>query len=375
MKLRERITIEADVPPARLVNELAKRGVTAESVRKAGARTRFTVDKRLSRKTFAFLEEMCYNYSVISTVGLLPWLKRNAFRSGLLIGFLVFFGLYAFLFGFIWKVEITGTESLSVKTVAERAASLGAGIGARTKGIDLAALETALRQTEGILECSAEIRGVTLKISVMENTEFNPPEHGARTDITSGYDAEVTRVICEKGTPRVKAGDRIPAGAVLIEGASYSTMGDDYGNPILLEEYPARGTVYGKTVLAKSVALPETSYRLVRTGAVKRRTQLSLWGMRIGKTDSPYSLYECETRVGRLAPVPVSVLSFRYYECAAEEVAADVDRAVAGITEELKTAAELKGGICGETTHTVKSEGGIYYISVYVESEIIIGEL
>lgn len=375
MNLRSSLTVEVDLSPARLVNELNRQGIPTRAVVKKEGCTRFTVDKTYSRKTFAFFDEMCYTYKVVSSGGALERCKRSLWRLGAVVGLLAFFGLYVYLGGFIWRVEVSGQEYLSAKTIAERAAALGAGRGVRANRIDPAALETALRAGDGILECSVEIRGVTLKISVMEDTRYHAPEEEGRADIVSEYDAEVTRVVCERGTPRVKAGDRIAAGAVLIEGASYSTMGDDYGNPILLEEYRARGTVYGKTVLAKSIVIPETSVRLTRTGAVKRKTVLSLWGMRIGKVDSPFELYETERRVKRLEPIPLAVETVRFYEVCAQSVEADPDARIAELTAELESQAELKGGTAGNVTHTVRHENGMYTVSVYVEAEIILGKL
>ena len=140
MNLRSSLTVEVDLSPARLVNELNRQGIPTRAVVKKEGCTRFTVDKTYSRKTFAFFDEMCYTYKVVSSGGALERCKRSLWRLGAVVGLLAFFGLYVYLGGFIWRVEVSGQEYLSAKTIAERAAALGAGRGVRANRIDPAAL-------------------------------------------------------------------------------------------------------------------------------------------------------------------------------------------------------------------------------------------
>lgn len=369
------VTIEVALSAARLVNELHSRGIPVTHITKREGKTRFTVAKTYARKTFAFFDQMCYTYSVVSFDGLVSRAKRGAWRLGILAGILAFIGVYVYLGGFVWKVKVTGQKELSAKTVIDRVAALGVKRGTRIKAIDCSALEAALRAGDGILECTVSVRGVTLTVAVMEDTQYIPPKSEARADIVSDVDAEITRVICERGTPRVQVGDRVAAGSVLIEGASYSTMGDDYGNPVLLEEYAARGRVYGKTVLSKSVVVPKTYVAVCDTGAKKRKTVLRLFGLQIGKDVSPFAVYRVERRSKRLEPIPITVESITYFESEPVTCSSDPQTLVEAMQGELEQTVALRGGTAGKVTHTVTESGDLYYVSVYMESEILLGVL
>ena len=51
MNLRSSLTVEVDLSPARLVNELNRQGIPTRAVVKKEGCTRFTVDKTYSRPT------------------------------------------------------------------------------------------------------------------------------------------------------------------------------------------------------------------------------------------------------------------------------------------------------------------------------------
>lgn len=359
--------------PAGLLTRLAAEGVKVGQVSRFKGGVRFTVSESNIAKTFAFLENLCYTYSVAENTGSKATLKKAIGRAGLAAGMAAVLAAYAVLSGRIWRIDVAGNELLSDKAVIELLAEQGVTRGAG-KRIDLSALESAMRAYPQLSECSLSLHGTTLTVTVIESTKFDDPTETAPSDIVSGYDATITRVVCERGTARVRPGDRVSAGAMLIEGATYSTAADDYGNPVLLGKCRAGGEVYGAVVFARHLAVPVSSVEYVRTGRKTTRSQLKLFGLKIGKLASPYATFDAVTDTDKLAPVPIRCTRTTYYETEAVTRETDGETVAADAIRELTTQADLSGATVLSETHTVTSGNGLLYIHCYVTAEMPIGE-
>lgn len=361
--------------PAKVLSGLNKEGIpTGDAVRLPGG-MRFTVPETYTPKTFAFLENLCYTYSVVAGTGRAARCKRAVWRLGLVAGVAAVAVGYALLAGRVWRIRVEGNERLSDKAVLELLTAQGVKRGVKSK-FDFSSVERALRDTDELSECTLSLRGTTLTVTVIEETEITPPDTStARADIASAFDATVTRVVCEKGTAVVKPGDRIAAGATLIEGATWSTLGDDYGNPVLLAEFPAKGEVYGAVTFKRSAVLPETKTDYVRTGRKKTRTVLGLWGLSVGKDKSPYASYERVVSEEKLDFIPIRCRRITYYETEAVTAETDAEVAAAAMTDGLRDETALKSGNILSSTHTVTRGNGLIYIHCYVTAELPIGVL
>lgn len=359
--------------PAKLLTLLTREGIaTGDAVRIKGG-VRFVVRERYAAKTFAFLESLCYTYSVEAAGGRAA-VRRALLRSGLIAGAAAVFVLYMLFGGCVWRIRIEGNERLSDKAVLEMLASSGVRRGVKGD-FDFAAVERQMRAFDGISECSVDMRGSTLTVTVIEQAEIaDPSVPPGRADIVSRYDATVTRVVCERGTARVKTGDVVTAGGTLIEGASYTTMGDDYGNPELLEEFRAQGEVYGAVVFSRSAAVPAVRTVYTRTGRSRTRTVLRLRGLSIGRNMSPYASYETAVTEDKLDFLPVLCRRITYYETQAETVETDPETEASAMLAALGDEAGLAGGTILSVSHNVSAANGMYYIHCYVTAEMALGE-
>lgn len=131
---------------------------------------RFVVRERYAAKTFAFLESLCYTYSVEAAGGRAA-VRRALLRSGLIAGAAAVFVLYMLFGGCVWRIRIEGNERLSDKAVLEMLASSGVRRGVKGD-FDFAAVERQMRAFDGISECSVDMRGSTLTVTVIEQAEI-----------------------------------------------------------------------------------------------------------------------------------------------------------------------------------------------------------
>ncbi len=360
--------------PARLLTALSREGVGTGSIIPLKGGVRFTVEESNSAKTFAFLEKLCYTYRVVERSGGRARLTQVLSRAGLAAGAAVVIALHALFGGNVWRIEIDGNERLSDKAVLEMLAQSGVRKGVKGD-FDFSALESAMRSFDDISECSVSMRGSTLKVSVIERSLIGEPVADGRADIVSRYDARVTRVVCERGTPLVGTGDVIAAGSTLIEGASYTTLGDDYGNPVLMEEFRASGEVYGAVVFSASAAIPAERTVYERTGRKKTRTVIKLFGLSIGRDADPYALSEKSVTGEKLALIPIECKRITYYETEGVTVVTDPDAEAADITARLADEAAFAGGTVISSAYNCTEGNGLYYLNCYVTAEMLIGEL
>lgn len=328
----------------------------------------FCVQKKDLRKTFAILDEMCYNYTVAGFsrykgfgVGLLR-------RLGLIAGALAFSAVIAFSRGFVWRINIEGNESVPDKVIENTLAAHNIKVGSRLSRFDSRALETALREIDGIKLASVRLSGTTVRVEVFESDQIAPPLNYSDVDILSEYDATVTRIITREGTALVEVGQHVFKGAPLI-GAHRV---DEEGNKI-----PSRasGKVYGAVAFTKSVTVATEWYERVPVW-VKNYTVLGFFGLNIGKKPPNGAGYEIEETTQKLNVfLPVKVKSYKVTKTEMRKFTATVDELAQKTEDKIVTEfidSRVTSGL--KVSRTVRElGGGVYRVNVFIEAETLIG--
>lgn len=356
----------------RLLNECMKQGVTLyETERVSACELRVKVAARDLKKTFAILEKLCYTYSVVKSLGAVHALLSRTVRLGLLASLAMLIALYALSYGFIWRIEITGNAKVDTLTIVNSLTEQSIKVGASKKKVDEKSVESALRRLDGIAEASCVKRGTTLKISVMEDLDYVPRPSGNNAEILSQYDAEITRYTVRSGTAKVKVGQRVAKGSVLISGEIIGTEGQ------VISTVRAGGEVFGKVVFKESVTVAKSGVRTTATGKRKRSTVLRLWGLRIGKPFDGFALSRTTATASKLTLLPVSATSYvteeltaEPYELSDEEAAAQAE---AILRERLRE--QLTQEPTEEKLFFKELGGGVIQAELYVAVEMKIGEL
>lgn len=350
----------------RLLYELKKQGVAVfDAVKKAQNRIVFSVKTKDRAKTFAICERMCYTYTVVLYTGVFAWLVGKLPRVGVALGALAVSGLMLLAQSVVSEVRVEGSVTVPKSAVLAAVRECGGYAGGKISELSGDEIRSAVNAIDGIAECSVVLDGTRLLVTVTESTAFAPPAE-KRTVVSARTDGVVTRVVCREGTPLVRVGDLVRSGERLITGERFSESGD------VVFSGSADGEVYGVISAHASYIMCEKTTAVEYTGKQKTRTAISLFGLRIGKTASPYERSESTVStavLGTLFPVRVERVTHREIRVLT----------LTHTQAELTAAAEQRAReeLFGGEQCTVKSEirqiaDGAYEVSVYLEREGIL---
>jgi sporulation protein YqfD len=360
---------------SRLISELRGAGVVIRDVdKKSAGKVTITVSRKDTEKTFAILKKLCYNYTVLASVGANSVGAFLLKKLALLLSFVLMTLTVIYSYGFIWRVEITGCKKLEPLAVERFLASKGYKTGAQKNGVDLNKVRSLVNSLDDILETTVTISGVTLKIEVVETTDFEKRPGASDSGIYSKHDAVVTTVVAESGTPLVKKGSRVFKGESLI--GAYRP--DKDGNRVPVK---AAGAVYGEVTFTDtySFSLEETAFS--RTGKKFKITEYELFGKRFLKSKKApgFKYFETEAKSEYVFLnnfIPLKMHQTVYYELAEKKVNYTAGERVGYFTDKSLLAHAVAFGNSGITVKTklIDKGGGEYTVLVFTSAEILIGK-
>lgn len=347
-----------------VISALAAAGVSAAEVVRADGITTFKIRKKDLRKAVAILDEMCYNYQIGESYGAGKTLAFCAARAGLFAGAALAVCLMNLVYGYVWRVEISGNEKLSDAAIESVLKSAGITSGRKKSVLDAASVSAAVGTMDGVVDAAAEVVGTTLYVYVLEAEDYTV--HGKFGAYSSAYDATVTRIVLRSGTATVERGDVVKRGDTLASGEVYSTAGE------LLYVTECDAEIYGNVSLTFSADVGTAAIEYERTGNEKKTTVVELFGIKLGKSVSPFAEYECETTTSAYdALLPLYVTTTVYRETKAVEVERDINEAAEAYAAEKIDELGFIGDFTSE--YTVKPLGaGLYRVNVFLSGEALI---
>ena len=155
---------------------------------------------------------------VLGWGGLPAFLRRFRRRQVWSAGLLLFAaGLYL-LSSFIWTVRVEGNERLETAELLSACEDLGVKPGVWKRGVDTAEVTNRLLvQFSDISWVSVSIKGTDVTIKLAETIEkAERIDRETPCDIVASADGVIVQITAERGTPKVKPGDVVKKGDVLI---------------------------------------------------------------------------------------------------------------------------------------------------------------
>ena len=205
--------------------------------------------------------------------------KKNwTFIAAALI-FLIMLQIYS---GFIWSIEIIGQREYTKEEILEAIRQVNIYPGMRKSDLNCDDIETFLRKKyERLSWVSAEEVGSRLIIKVKEGTKTlgyglkEQPMH-----LIADCDGVIADLIVAKGTPVVKAGQKVKKGDILIQGIV--EIKDD--SQIVVERLPvqAKGTVKIETTINREKKYPLFYQKKNYTGETQVRYLFQTGKKRLG---------------------------------------------------------------------------------------------
>ena len=283
--------------------------------------------------------------------GLPFFLFRNRKRKPLVAGFVCFF---LFLYGlsfFIWDISFEGNLRFTDQTLLHYMETLPVACGMRKSAVSCESLEESLRnQFAEITWVSAEIKGTRLTVRIKENEAMLSPVEPDRTpcDLAAEKDGVIERCVVRNGLLKVRAGDPVAAGDLLVAGTI--PIYDDSETLVSSHEIRADAEVYARTVYETEKQLPITYEVKSRTGRTRRGVFFSIFGgtfyfLMPAYGDDPWEIFMEERQLKLFEdfylPVYgglVTALEYVPYERAytKEEVSAEKDRYMEEYMEKLQ---------------------------------------
>ena len=239
---------------ARFLKRLTENGIPVEQIKRIDPATvRFQMPANRFFELRRLRKGLPLRIRIVGRSGLPFVLKKLICRPVLWIGTLVLFAGLCWASARIWAIRIEGAERVEPAEVLALMKEHGLFIGARPKG---PVLMTAANDLSARIYDAAWIgldrEGIVLTVNVVESKPASVKKTGVvPSDVIAEKDGVVTEMQVMRGQARVKVGDTVHAGDVLISGtvtyqtASYQTDADGVVKAAVLyeAEYPVCDTV------------------------------------------------------------------------------------------------------------------------------------
>ena len=261
--------------PERFFNLCSNHNILVWDVVNKGGFYEFHISLDGFRRLKPLLKKTKTKVVILQRVGLPFFLYRYRRRKVFFAGIFCFLGLLFYLSSYVWLIDINGNSRITDERLLAFLKEQHVSFGAKIRKIDCKELEESIRSAyEDIIWVSVRLNGTRMIIDIKENLlpktaaeeeKDNPPEDAC--DILSDQDAEIESIITRKGTPLVKAGDKVCKGDVLV--ASALAIYDDNSELSGYLYVTADADIIGQTEYAYQDSFPMQYTKKVPVGRPK----------------------------------------------------------------------------------------------------------
>jgi similar to stage IV sporulation protein len=300
---------------ARLINDLSRQDVSLSCItRESIDIISFVVPSRDRAKVVDYITKKCYNVIAVEEIGL----RRpiTAFKSHFLVSVAVILAVVLLIIGsgFCFRIELDTTKDH--ETIISLLKDYGIKKGTFVAGLDYDKLENYLaNHIDGVSYAIVDLKGSTLYIRLVDSLPAKEViDYSKPRDIIATRSGVVTRIVCRQGTPKVKVGDHVKEGQVLIEGLKTFPDGTT-------EKVRADGEVYASVSSSHSIEFSPTGVEYVRTGKVKTSVSFEIFDRIVNPLRAiKFDKYETESKEYTLFPILIKVIATKVYELKAQVV-------------------------------------------------------
>lgn len=220
------------------------------------------------------VESLGGRINIIKSAGFVFFLGNLKKKLSLVVGGLMFLCIIYYLSTYIWAIEVDVQQNIPPFEIRKQLNSIGIKPGIAKSSIDVKEIEKQLENMSSeILWLRVRIEGSTLKVVIEE--KINPPqeqnyEYG---NLVATMEGEVQRVYTFSGRAKVKSGQLVKCGDIVIEGID----GSEGGEYIL----PPRGIVIANTFYEKSMNVKVKGTTLERSGEKDSDIYINIFGKKI----------------------------------------------------------------------------------------------
>lgn len=358
---------------ARFLKRIANAGIRVSNVTKTGDATiRFTVPVKRFFELRTLKRGLPLKLRIVGRGGLPFQLQKLRKRPVLWIGScLLFLGIMV-LSSRIWIIQIDDTQRVDRDEILMRLSEHGIRPGTRPEGpILITAANDLSAQIHDASWIGLDREGILLKVNVVESLqESTKRTDRVPSDVIAENDGVITEIQVMRGQARVKPGDRVKAGDVLISGVvQYKDQTVDMA---------ADGVVYAAVEYRTETALSDRVTESYETESTETVRILRLWDHEILRTKPSFAHYRIadpasHTEIGLL---PISIETVTAHEIGfRERMLTDEESEQYALTQAREKAyADVpRDATIINTYGTIRRKDGRRYAVVIVTAQEIIG--
>lgn len=359
---------------ARFLKRLTDAGIRVSHVRKTDESVlRLTIPAKRFFDLKKLRKGLPLRIRIVGRGGLPFHLRKLRRRPVLWIGTCLLFIGMLLLSTRIWIIRIGETNRVDPEEIRSLLSEHGICPGARIEGpILITAANDLSAQIHDAAWIGLDREGILLTVNVKEALPESPKRSSVvPSDIIAEKDGVVTSIQVMRGQARVKAGDRVKKGDVLISGtvfykdSSYETSAD--------------GTVSAAVEYRVETALPDRITESYETEAEAAVRILRIWDYELLRTKPPFEHYRLTdpgtVTMNGLLPIAIETrtareIGFREKTLTEEEA----EQYALQEAREQAYAAIPRDAAIINTYGTIRTRNGTRYAVVIVTAEEIIGK-
>ena len=198
--------------------------------------------------------------------------KRKVFAIAVLV-----IAIFIFMMTkFIWNIEVIGNEKISKEEIIDLVKMQGISIGKFKKSINIEEVCNNIRiERQDLSWIGIEIKGTNAIVTVEERIE--KPEIIDKNEIcniVASKDAIISKMIVQSGTARVKEGDKVKKGDLLVEGVM---EGEHSG----IRNVHSEANIFGKNYFEKEKKENFVQIETVKTGKEENKNEICINNFKI----------------------------------------------------------------------------------------------
>jgi similar to stage IV sporulation protein len=297
-------------------------------------------------------------------------LHRIKRRKALTAGGILALAVMYLLTSFVWVVEVNGNKSIAVERIVNELEILGLKPGVFKYKLDPGDIETKfLIRMDQVAWIAVNIIGTKAIVEIVERVE--PPQlvdKETPCNIVAKRDGIIDNIYIFQGQPKVKEGDTVKAGQLLI-----SSVVEKPGMPTRMVH--AMGRVEARTWYSTQELVSLATDIRERTGQSYRKLRLKIGDMNIGLIpgDIGFAEYDKTEQVKRLQLwrniiLPVELIIENYHEVNVVRQEISIDEAVQAIEQRLAEEVPEDARVVDRSVKYYEQDGGKIKVEVVLET-------
>ena len=298
--------------PEKLLNLCAAKGIGIWRVSVKNNLIYFKIGIASFKKLRVFKRKIPCKIHITKKVGLPFFIAKNKKRYGMVCGFTLFIAIIYFMSGCVWNICISGNKNIKSSEILSSLNKIGIYEGAFIKNIDSEEKRNELLLTQkGLSWAAINIEGSKVTVDVSE-TKITEENQKNPSDFISSADGIIKKIEVKNGTTKVKVGDTVQKGQLLVSGIKEYDDGS-------VSFVRSRGNIYAEVNYSFETVQPINVTEFIKTGEEQKRKILDFYGLKIplflGGVEAPYLTKDEEQKISSgESYLPIKIVSRRFYK-------------------------------------------------------------